>query len=60
MAQPNPIETGADDSDRTGVPQRAKPLRKWNGTALAIEADFNPDHALTVAYKLPDVNRAST
>jgi hypothetical protein len=57
VAQPDSIETGAYDTGRLSIPQRVKPVRKRSRTALLVEEDFDSGHILTVAYKLPVVNR---
>src|ERR1035437_8688760 len=57
VAQPNSIETGAHDTHRPDIPQRVEPVRKRSRTALAIEENFDSGRTLTVAYRLPIVNR---
>jgi hypothetical protein len=58
IAQPDPIETRADNTNRPGVPQRSKPVRKGSRLGLAVKENLNLlGHNLTVAYKLPGVKQ---
>jgi len=42
------LDRARTDHNSPGIPQRGNPLRKWNGTALAIEGS-HPGHPPTVA-----------
>src|ERR1700694_1785998 len=46
IAQPDPIETSADNTTHRGIPQRSKPPRKRSRLARTIEENLNlPSHS---------------